>query len=162
RGRLPRGQGPDASRALLCGHACRERACACGRYIMSALKLITDGYDRKARLYPALVCLAPLVVTGMAIFSAKLSAVQSIAASHVGCGGAFPLSQLARDAGKKGEKALFARWGGVPPIAIFRHCDTRLDAITKVRYHKFVKCSKAPSVGDEQADPTAADQTYAA
>ena len=79
---------------------------------MSALKLITDGYDRKARLYPALVCLAPIVVTGMAIVSLKLSALQSLAATLVGCGGAFLLSQLARDAGKKGEPALFERWAG--------------------------------------------------
>src|ERR1019366_4066014 len=133
---------------------------------MSSLKLITDGYDRKARLYPALVCLAALVVTGMAIFSAKMAAVQSLAATLVGCGGAFLLSQLARDAGKKGEKGLFERWGGIPSVAICRHRDTRLDAITKARYHKklatLVKGAKAPSVADEQADPAAADQTYTA
>ena len=133
---------------------------------MHPLGLITDPYDRKARLYPALVLVIPVVATGVAIASAKLSAIQSLAATIAGCGGAFLLTQLARDAGKKREASLFARWGGMPSVAIFRHRDKRLDAITKARYHKklasLVKGPKAPSVKEEQADPVAADQTYTA
>lgn len=133
---------------------------------MNPLNLITDGYDRKARLYPALLLLAPVLVTVIAIASAKLSALQSLSAAIVGCGGAFLLTQLARDAGKNGEKALFEKWSGLPSVAIFRHRDTRLDTITKARYHKklvtLVKGAKAPSVEDEEADPAGADQVYAA
>jgi hypothetical protein len=130
------------------------------------LNLITDAYERKARLYPALVLVVPVVATVVAIVAAKLSALQSVAATLAGCGGAFLLSQLARDAGKNGEQALFARWGGMPSVAIFRHRDTRIDAITKARYHKkltsVVTGTKVPSAAQEQADPTSADQTYTA
>src|SRR5437660_5339575 len=128
---------------------------------MNPLNLITDGYDRKARHYPALLLLAPVLVTVIAIASAKLSALQSLGATIVGCGGAFLLSQLARDAGKNGEKKLFEKWAGLPSVAIFRHRDLRLDAITKARYHKklvtVVKGAKAHSVEREEADSAVAD-----
>jgi hypothetical protein len=100
------------------------------------INLVTDGYDRKARFYPALLLVAPVIVVGVAMLSVKLSALESFGALLVGFGDAFLLTQLARDAGKKGEKELFAKWGGMPSVSIFRHRDTRLDGITKARYHK--------------------------
>lgn len=133
---------------------------------MTPINIITDGYERKARLYPALLLIAPVVGTAVAMLTAKLTGLQSLAAGAVGCGGAFLLTQLARDSGKKHEAALFAKWGGLPSIAIFRHRDTRLDAITKARYHKklagLVKEAKTPTPEQEQADPAAADAVYAA
>lgn len=133
---------------------------------MNPLNLITDAYDRQARLYPALLLIAPVVVSGVAIFSAKLTGLQSLGALAIGFGGAFLLTQLARDAGKQGEKALFEMWGGLPSVAIFRHRDTRLDAITKARFHKklagLVKEAKAPTVEQEEADPASADLVYSA
>jgi hypothetical protein len=133
---------------------------------MNPLNLITEPYDRQARLYPALLLIAPVVATGVAVFSAHLSGVQSLGAFLVGLGGAFLLTQLARDAGKKGEKSLFEKWGGLPSVAIFRHRDTRLDPITKLRYHKklasLVKEAKAPTAEQEQTDPDGADAVYSA
>lgn len=133
---------------------------------MNPLNLITDAYDRQARLYPALLLIAPVVVTVVAMFSSMLTGLQSLGASLMGFGGAFLLTQLARDAGKQGEKALFEIWGGLPSVAIFRHRDTRLDAITKARYHKklagLVKEAKAPTVEQENADPASADLVYSA
>jgi len=133
---------------------------------MNPLNLVTDGYERKARLYPALMVLLPIVVAVVAILPSNVSAFQSLVGLVAGCGGVFLLSQLARDAGKNGERMLFERWGGLPSVAIFRHRDPRLDAITKARYHKklatLVKGSKATSLAEESANPTAADQTYTA
>ncbi len=133
---------------------------------MTSIKIIIDGYERKARLYPALLLIAPVVGTAVAMLTAKFTELQSLAAGVVGCGGAFLLTQLARDSGKKHEAALFAKWGGLPSIAIFRHRDVRLDAITKARYHKklagLVKEAKAPTPEQEQAAPAAADAVYAA
>ena len=53
----------------------------------------------------------PVVVTIVAIASAKLSALQSLGATIAGVRWRILVAQLARDAGKKGEKALYARWG---------------------------------------------------
>jgi hypothetical protein len=133
---------------------------------MDFSRLITDGYERKARLYPALLLIAPVIATGVALLSAKLTGLQSLAAGVVGCGGAFLLGQLARDAGRIGQKTLFEKWGGSPSITILRHGDKRLDPITKARYHKklatLVKEAKAPTPQEEQADPAAADAVYSA
>ena len=133
---------------------------------MNFTNLVTDGYERKARLYPALLLIAPVVATGVAMLAARLSALQSICAAVLGSGGAFLLTQLARDAGKNAQKALFEKWGGPPSVAIFRHRDTRLGRITKARYHKklagLVKEAKAPTIEQEQADPEAADAVYLA
>jgi hypothetical protein len=133
---------------------------------MNLPNIISDGYERKARLYPALLLIVPVVGMTVAMLSAKFTSLQSLAAGVVGCGGAFLLTQLARDSGKKHEASLFAKWGGLPSVAIFRHSDTRLDSITKGRYHKklagLVKEAKAPTPEQEQEDPAAADAVYAA
>ncbi|MGE5568714.1 MAG: hypothetical protein ACM3S5_06720 [Rhodospirillales bacterium] len=130
------------------------------------LDLVTDSYERRARLYPALMIVMPIVMTVVAIVQVRLSALQLLATTLAACGGTFLLSQLARDAGKNREKSLFERWGGMPSVAILRHADTRIDPITKARYHKKLAClvkgTKAPTAAEEQADPIGADRTYAA
>lgn len=137
-----------------------------GNPMMNPINLITDVYERKARLYPALLLLAPVIVTLVAVMGVKLSALQGLTTALLSCGGTFFLSQLARDAGKRGEKRLFAQWGGMPSISILRHRDTRVDSITKARYHKtmttLVKGTKVPSPESETSEPMAADEVYSA
>jgi hypothetical protein len=133
---------------------------------VKALEQLTDTYDRKARLYPCLLLIAPVIALIVAAVSAKYSALQAIAAGAVSCGGAFLLTQLARDAGKNLEAKLFEEWGGLPSNVIFRHSDSRFDAITKTRYHRamasLVKQAKPPTHDQERQDPYAADGVYAA
>lgn len=133
---------------------------------MTPINLITDSYERKARLYPALLLIAPAVIMLIGVTAGRFSRLESFGTALAGCGGAFLLTQLARDAGKKCEKAFFEAWGGMPSIAVFRHRDSRINAITKARYHgrlvSLVKGPKAPSPEEEAADPAAADQVYSA
>ena len=130
------------------------------------LDLIKDSYDRKARLYPALLVIVPLALTIGLAASLKLPALESVGATLASCGGAFLLTQLARDAGKRQESFLIAGWGGLPSVAILRHSDGRIDAITKSRYHKklatLVKGTKAPLAADERSEPDKADTVYSA
>jgi hypothetical protein len=130
------------------------------------LDLIKDSYDRKARLYPALLVIVPLALTIGLAASLKLPALESVGATLASCGGAFLLTQLARDAGKRREPVLMASWGGLPSVAILRHRDERIDAITKGRYHKkltiLVKGTKAPVAADERSEPEKADAVYSA
>lgn len=79
---------------------------------MSAFSQIIDGYERKARLYPALVLLAPAAALAVAVMLPTLSTIKSIVALIIAFGGTWLLSQLARDEGKKGEPKLFEQWGG--------------------------------------------------
>jgi hypothetical protein len=130
------------------------------------LDLIKDGYDRKARLYPALLVVLPIALTVGAAISIKGSALESAAAALVSCGGAFLLMQLARDGGKRRENSLFEQWGGMPSVAMLRHRDRRIDPVTKVRYHKklstLVKGTKTPSAEMESENPGSTDDTYSA
>jgi len=77
---------------------------------MNPLDLITETYNRKARLYPALLLITPIIVTAVTLFSVKILEAKSIVASIGSIGGAFLLTQLARDAGKKREPLLFNIW----------------------------------------------------
>ncbi|MGA2653259.1 MAG: hypothetical protein ABSF28_22275 [Terracidiphilus sp.] len=129
-------------------------------------KLITDGYDRKARLYPGLLLLMPIAVVISCGLGPNLTPAKTVCGVVASCGGLLLLSQLARDSGKRKERDMFQKWGGMPSISIFRHRDGTVDAITKARYHQrmatLVKGTKAPSSEEELADPDAADQVYAA
>lgn len=133
---------------------------------MNPINLISDSYERKARIYPGLVLIAPVVITLIGVASAKLSTLKSLGTALAGCGGAFLVAQLARDAGKKREKRWFEAWGGMPSVAIFRHRDGRIDSITKARYHAhltaLVKDAKAPTPEEETADPSSVDRVYSA
>lgn len=128
------------------------------------LDLIKDSYDRKARLYPALLVVLPIALEVGAAVSIKASTVESAVSTLVSCGGAFLLTQLARDRGKRGESSLFNQWGGMPSVAILRHRDQRIDPITKDRYHKklstLVKGTRAPSAVMETTNPGLSDDTY--
>lgn len=130
------------------------------------LDLVKDSYDRKARLYPALLVIVPLALTIGLAASLKLPTIESVGATLASCGGAFLLTQLARDAGKRREPALIATWGGLPSVVILRHRDERIDAITKGRYHKklatLVKGTKAPVATNERSEPGKADAVYSA
>jgi hypothetical protein len=134
--------------------------------LIASLSLITDGYERKARLYPALLLFVPVAVVLGCGLGTSVSRAETVCGLLVSCGGLLLLAQIARDAGKKKERILFERWGGIPSVCIFRHVDVKMDGITKARCHQtmsnLVKEAKAPTADEETADPIAADRVYTA
>lgn len=132
---------------------------------MSIPPILSDSYERKARLYPALLLLLPIALATGSVVAASVSLLKSLVPVAITCGGAFLLTELARDAGKRREPELFAEWGGVPSVAIFRHRDSRIDAITKTRYHRTLASlvkTTTPSPADESRDSAQADEVYTA
>ncbi len=128
-------------------------------------KLITDPYERKARLYPALLLISPLVAAGIAVFSEDISTLRSLGFAALGPPSAYFLAQMARDFGKQGEKKLYSSWDGMPSVVIFRHRNGRLNDITKERYHQHLSQlvnTIAPTAADEKTDPVGADKIYTA
>ena len=98
-----------------------------------------DPYDRRARLGPALLCGLPLLVS-IVLLIPELGAVwATIGGLIMYCGGATFLAQIGRDRGKILEPSLFESWGGKPSVAMLRHRDSRLDALTKNRYRALLK-----------------------
>ncbi len=130
---------------------------------MIDLSKYTDPYDRRARLYPALICLFPIML-GIAIsFQKVFSALSGLVALAAAVGLLQLLSHLARDRGKSLESTLFEKWGGIPSVAIFRHRDTRIPAPAKLKYHTImsnVSKINSPLKEEEAKHPTKADEIY--
>jgi hypothetical protein len=128
------------------------------------MKQIFDSYERRARLYPMLLSLSPLLAGTLTLFPQwQLEAGQLVPAVIV-LALAFLGSGIARDAGKRIEPRLFRNWGGIPTTQLLRHSNTEIDEPTKQRYHTFlgqhVTGLKLPTADAEQEDPAAADNTY--
>lgn len=119
-------------------------------------------YDRKARLYPALLVVFPLLVLLPALYGIETASLISIAGV---CGIGFLLSRIARDAGVRQQQKVWASWGGPPTIQLLRHRDSTLDRLTKARYHSAlsqIMRTPMPTSDEENADPAAADEQYRA
>jgi len=132
---------------------------------MESLKSIVDPYDRKARLYPALLLLVPAIVLVITYTQTVLSLLQLFIPIVVSCGAPFLLTQLVRDRGKKKEGELYKDWDGMPSVTIFRYLDNRLDSVTKARYHEKMASLCQTSIisrEEEQTDRNAADSVYTA
>ena len=136
--------------------------------MMDALNTWFDPYDRKARLAPALLCGLPLVVS-IALLIPEIGTIwATVGGLALYCGGATFLAQIGRDRGKAVEPSLHAAWGGTPSVAMLRHRDSRLNALTKSRYRTFLqravpelalatpeaerKCPEEAEVGYESAN----------
>ena len=132
---------------------------------MIALNSLFDDYGIRARLLPVLVLvLPPAVVIAMlspAIYETYTRIFSSLGAVAVVL---YLLAHVIRARGRRIEHDLYAEWGGIPTTAWLRHRDTRVDPITKARYHKFLEAHvhdlKMPLPAEESADPKAADHRY--
>jgi hypothetical protein len=124
---------------------------------------VTDPYDRQARLYPALLCLLPLLALVAVLYAPNVSALTGAATIAVSCGGLFLMTNICREMGKRLEERLFLEWGGKPTTQLLRHRDAIIDSVTKRRYHAFLgaKIGAAfPDVEQEKSDPGKADEAY--
>ena len=124
-----------------------------------------DPYDRPARLYPGLLVFAPLAVLLVSFYGMAQIIASSIVSILGFCGVAYALGRVARDAGKRIQDKLFAKWGGAPTIQMLRHRDTLIDIHTKERFHEVLSQGigkTMPSTETELADPVAADELYRA
>lgn len=122
-----------------------------------------DAYERPARLYPALVCLFPVVAVAVGVHGAALSLSTGLVTLVSSFGGLFLLMSLSRDMGKRLEPSLYSEWGGKPTTQLLRHRDTTFDHVTKNRFHEFLGKhigNTFPTAVQEAADPAAADALY--
>lgn len=104
---------------------------------------ILDPYDRKARLYPALlVILVPVIAATLVapVFSSQLAGLASLA---VALGGLMLLSSLGREWGKRKEPQLFQGWGGTPTTLMLLRATSNLDHVTLDRYQRILEAKIA-------------------
>jgi len=123
-----------------------------------------DDYSRRARLVPALLVVLPAAVAALCwLPTASVKAIAVGLFSWFGFG--LLLAELGRDLGKRRESALWATWGGSPTVRRLRLLETATNDAARDRWRRLVSGLASdvrfPSREDEQADPKAADDTYA-
>lgn len=132
---------------------------------MNLAELVTDPYNRRARLQPALLALLPVGIVALIFFPGLESKAATLVGVAAYFGGATWLTQIGRARGKRLETKLFQSWGGMPSISMLRHRDKRLNKLTKERYHHFLSTHiqniDLPSSEEELNDPETADEVYA-
>lgn len=131
---------------------------------MDFIKDLFDPYDRRARLYPALLTCFPVFLsiavwtpslykTGVALFSLV-----------VGCGVLYGFTQFTRTLGRSLEKRLWHEWGGPPTTLWLRRSTDHLNENTRRRYIHFLERNipnwKEPDPEEELKDPKKANQIY--
>lgn len=124
---------------------------------------VTDPYDRQARLYPALLCLLPLLALVALLYAPNISALTGVVTLAVSCGGLFLMTNICREMGKRLEDRLYREWGGKPTTQLLRHRDGSIDSVTKRRYHAFLGAKlnfTFPDADSEKNDPAKADEAY--
>lgn len=128
-----------------------------------ALSQVIDPYERRARLYPALMMLVPLFMLFATLYHDDLEPISTLASVLVSCGALFFLSDLARNLGKTKEQLLWQQWGGMPSMQVLRYSDATIDEISKKRYHEVLSRLLGmpfPSASDEASAPGKADAIY--
>lgn len=124
---------------------------------------VTDPYERKARLWPALIAVFPLIVTIELLYSAQISILSNIAAIGGAFGLIYLLTNLSREFGKRIEPTLFEYFGGKPTTQLLRHRDSTIESVTKARYHNYLSKKidhPFPTQEQETKNPQVADDIY--
>lgn len=126
---------------------------------------IIDPYERKARLYPVLVALVPVLGVVIGVYGVALKLDSAFVGLLTSFGIFYFFATVGRELGKRKELHLFTKWGGKPTTQILRHSDTKVDPVTKQRYHAFLGKHLGvvfPTEEEESANPAAADSVYQA
>jgi len=133
---------------------------------MEIFNVITDPYNRRARLTPSLLALLPIILLTVLVFPDFENQYASVVGLFVTCGGTVLLTQIGRDRGKRYEKKLNNEWGGKPSVAMLRHSDNRMGRPLKSLIHQFLNDNiiglNIPTAEEEALAPGAADDTYEA
>lgn len=128
-------------------------------------KKILDEYELKARQLPALILIAPIVITFYLWFPSLYTTGKVLGGLVSTLGIIYLSSKLIRDKGKRLQSSLIKEWGGaLPSTLMLRHRDNTLDSITKKRYHQYLENNvsglKMPTQKEEERNPKDADDKY--
>ncbi|WP_292597832.1 Mov34/MPN/PAD-1 family protein [Mesorhizobium sp.] len=142
---------------------CHSSHVPCHHASGRAMNDYLDAYSIKARLAPAALAIAPVIVLIVLAFNwvqpSLPEAIIGLAVMVL----FFAASNVARRLGKRKERQLFATTGGRPENRELNHLDKTLDERTKDRYRKFLAKQleqPAPTRDMEVEDPDEAAAFY--
>lgn len=125
-------------------------------------QILYDSYDRKARLAPALLAVAPLLAAALFTFD-NAALIGRLASLLVAVGMLWLLVDMSRGLGRAKQQWLFEEWGGPPSVQLLRHTDPSIDPHTKARYHACLQTKAKvalPTPEEEATNPSGADALY--
>jgi hypothetical protein len=126
------------------------------------LRATVDTYSRRARLYPALLVVAPVSLLAVSLFPSAPEWWSKLSALLSASGLPFLTLQFGRQAGKWKEHELFAEWGGKPTTTLLRRRGNT-NPVAVARRHEQIESILGvglPSLQEETADPAGADAAY--
>ncbi len=106
-----------------------------------------NTYNLKARVYPVILTIVPIVIIGCVYSLSFKSYYQIMTSFGITTALYFLFSQLGRDKGKAIEKEIWSEWGGAPTTQILRYSNDIIDKHTKEKYHS--KLKKLTDIGNE-------------
>ena len=124
-----------------------------------------NRYTLRARVYPGLLALVPLVLSGIVLFPQAYTGLSTLASLLIAAGVLYLLSHIVRRVGKSREPVLWKGWGGKPTSVKLRWrtvqpADVR--DLNRARVARLASDVRLASREQEQADPIAADRSYEA
>lgn len=125
---------------------------------------MADEYDRRARVYPALLAVLPLSLMGLIFGLTDAEWWKGVAGVATASGFWVFAAQIGRHPGKKLEPSLWQTWGGAPTTSMLRHREAQ-NPVRLKRLHERVMTATGlplPTAEEEKANPHAGDAVYEA
>jgi hypothetical protein len=94
-----------------------------------------DRYSLFARVNPVLIFILPIIIIAIAYSVDISSYLPFLSSIGLSIALAYFLSNISRELGKKKERELWNKWGGIPTSQILDYENDIIDKVTKNRYH---------------------------
>jgi hypothetical protein len=124
---------------------------------------LLDAYSRRARLFPVMLVLMPLVIAAAA-WPATLTLVPVAVALFAWFGLGVLFAEIGRDLGKRREAELWESWGGSPTVQRLRVGGPQRNAAVTDRWRQLIARIapdiSLPTAESEAAEPRNADNVY--
>lgn len=128
-----------------------------------SLKVLTNTYERNARLLPALLTIFPLIMW-LFLWFPEFQTVKATVINFIfSLGFSLAISIVARALGKKVQEKLILKWRGMPATIILSHSDQTLNIETKKRYHRSLASligTALPTIEEETENPLEARKKF--
>lgn len=120
-----------------------------------------DQYDRKARLQPAILIVAPAILLALVWIPQARTLGGAAVLGVIGLAAVTLLLSWVRLRGRRVEKRMVEA-DDFPSTRILRHRDNTLDPATKERIHVCLRAKTlaVPTLRQERSDPAKADAAY--
>ena len=126
--------------------------------------IVLDAYERRARLTPGLIALAPISVTIFTLGLRDYPAIATLFSILVAIGGPLLLSTIVGNCGRASERRLYKRWDGAPATILLRTRGTEVAAAQRDLWRSKLTAATGVSLAsevEEAANPQDADDRIA-